>query len=347
LERASVVRLAQGREPSVDELGGKASSLVRLSRAGLRVPEGAVLPASWFSPWWAELSETDAWARFQSAKATPWATHSEALRNAVARLPFSSEIRDNLRELGTLARSWGPAGLCAVRSSSPDEDLERASFAGGYATFLGVAPDGIEEAVRACFLSCLDERVLLYKAQHGLDVHRPRIGVLVQRQVESEVSGVAFSLDPVTNDYDQAVIDAGFGPGEGIVSGEISPDHFVVDRPARKIMERRLGTKRVSRWILPGGGVELRTETRDDQPALRDEQALEITDVLARFERIFGHPVDVEWAYAGGELFLLQARPITTYFSRPRCRRSPGAHAGSTSTEISPRSSRSTLLSPS
>ncbi len=310
----SPVLLAEVEDPSVAEIGGKAASLVRLARAGFRVPDGVVLPASWFSAWWAELERTDAWSRFVAADEPPFAAHCEELRAAAARLSFSDEMRVGLEELRRLLASWGDGAMCAVRSSSPDEDLGAASFAGVYVTVLGVPPTGIEDAIRKCFVSCLDERVVLYKAQHGMDVHRPRIAVLVQRQVSSEVSGVGFSLNPVTNDYDEAVIDASFGLGETVVSGEVTPDHFIVDKPGRKLLERHLGSKSVSRWIRPEGGVELRTETRGKEVSLGDEQVLELTDALCRLEEVYGHPVDIEWAYARGELHLLQARPITAYF---------------------------------
>ena len=236
------------------------------------------------------------------------------MQSAATTLPFSDSMRAELDEVRRQMASWGEDATCAVRSSSPEEDLETASFAGCYETVLGVKPADLEEAVRACFVSCLDERVALYKMRHGLETHRPRIAVLVQRQVESDVSGVGFSLNPVTNDYDEAVIDASFGLGETVVSGEVSPDHFVVDKPGRNILERDLGSKSVSRWIRPEGGVELREETRGEQASLEDEQVLELTDALGRLEEVYGHPVDIEWAYAGGELYLLQARPITTYF---------------------------------
>ncbi len=311
---ASPILLTKVEDPSIAEIGGKAASLVGLSRAGFRVPDGAVLPVSWFSAWWAELEKTDAWSRFDATGEAPWTTHCEALKTAAGRLAFTDEMQAGLEELRKLVASWGHGATCAVRSSSPDEDLENASFAGGYATFLGVPGDGIEDAVRQCFVSCLDERVVLYKAQHGFDVHRPRMAVLVQRQVESEVSGVGCSLNPVTNDYDEAVIDASFGLGETVVSGEVIPDHFVVDKPGRNILERHIGSKSVSRWIRPEGGVELRDETRGEQASLGNEQVLELSDALGQLEKVYGYPVEIEWAYAGGELHLLQARPITAYF---------------------------------
>ena len=314
ISEVSPILLAEVEDPSVAEIGGKAASLVRLSRAGFRVPEGAVLPVSWFSAWWAELKHTDAWSRFDANNEAPWTDLCEALKNAASRLAISDDMRAGVDELQELVASWGHSATCAVRSSSPDEDLENASFAGGYVTVLGVACDSIEDAVRECFVSCLDERVVLYKAQQGIDVHHPRSAVLVQRQVESEVSGVGFSLNPVTNDYDEAVIDANFGLGETVVSGEVTPDHFVVDKPGHNILERRIGSKSVSRWIRPEGGVELRDETQGEQVSLNDEQVLELTDALCRIEELYQHPVDIEWAFAQGELHLLQARPITTYF---------------------------------
>lgn len=312
--KAAPIALADVTEPDITELGGKAASLVRLAGAGFRVPEAAVLPASWFAAWWTQLEAGEAWSRFEATLEAPWAATCQALQAAAAQLPYTPAMRADLEALQELNASWGGTAGCAVRSSSPDEDLASASFAGGYVTLLGVLPDGLEDAVRACFVSCLDERVVVYKAQHGFDVHRPRIAVLVQRQVESEVSGVGFSLNPVTNDYDEAVIDANFGLGETVVSGEVSPDHFVVDKPGRNILERQRGSKQVARWIQPGGGVEVREQAGGEQTCLDDAQVLELSDVLTQLEQLYEHPVDIEWAYAGGELQLLQARPITAYF---------------------------------
>ncbi len=298
------------------EIGGKASSLVRLTAAGFRVPEAIVLPAGWFAPWWAELEATAAWARYQESEA-PGAEHCTALKAAASRLAYPDAMGADLDRARRTVAAWGDGATCAVRSSSPDEDLEVASFAGGYVTVLGVPPAGLEDAVRDGFVSCLDERVVRYKEQHGLDALRPRIAVLVQRQLDSDVAGVGFSLNPVTNDFDEAVIDASFGLGETVVSGEVSPDHFVVDKPTQKILERRLGSKSVCRRLRPGGGVEVRDVEGADESSLGDQQVLELAEMLGQVEELFGHPVDVEWAYAGGELHLLQARPITTYFPLP------------------------------
>ncbi|MFP6628441.1 MAG: PEP/pyruvate-binding domain-containing protein, partial [Myxococcota bacterium] len=308
------------------QIGGKAASLARLVQAGFRVPDAVVLTTTFFAGWWEELRATADWARFQQADAAACIQHAAALGARVEGLACSIEMRAGLDEVRERLASWGARATCAVRSSSPDEDLEAASFAGGYVTRLGVTAEGLEAAVRACFASCLAERVLVYKAQHGLDVHAPRIAVVVQQQLASEVAGVGFSLNPVTNDFDEAVIDANFGLGESVVSGEVSPDHFVVDKPGEKILERTLGAKAISYRLQAQGGIERLDEERGTEAALSDAQVIELSRVLGEVEALYDLPIDLEWAYADGELHLLQARPITAYFPlSPEMQTQPGA----------------------
>jgi pyruvate,water dikinase len=308
------VPLAKTAGRDVQQIGGKAASLVRLQQAGFAVPEAFVIPVDWFAPWWDALRETEAWGAFARASTGPWRPHCESLQAEASRLEYGDAMRAALEEVRAAVTGWNS---CAVRSSSPEEDLEGASFAGEYATVLGVAPAGLEDAVRACFVSALGERLFVYKEQRGFDVHRPRIAVVVQRQVESEVAGVAFSLNPMTNDYDEAVVDASFGLGETVVSGEVTPDHWVVDKPDARILERRLGSKGVQRSVAAGGGVERSVADRADEACLTDAQVLELVETLDRVEALYGVPIDVEWARADGELHLLQARPITTHYPLP------------------------------
>ncbi len=131
----------------------------------------------------------------------------------------------------------------AVRSSSPEEDLAGASFAGLYETVLYVTKASLDDAVRTCFRSCLDSRVLLYKREMHFENLTPAIAVVIQRQVESVVSGVAFSLNPLTNDFDEALINASWGVGEALVSGDITPDTVVVNKVSGTVIESRLGDK--------------------------------------------------------------------------------------------------------
>ncbi|MEZ4338072.1 MAG: PEP/pyruvate-binding domain-containing protein [Sandaracinaceae bacterium] len=217
-----------------------------------------------------------------------------------------------------------------MRSSSPDEDLGVASFAGGYETRLGVARDGLEEAVRACFASCLDARVLVYKREHGFDPFAPRIAVIVQQQVDSEVAGVAFSVNPLTNDYDEAVFDASWGLGESVVSGAVTPDHFVVDKVDGGVLSRELGAKQTSLHVAEDGPRRRRGH-RSDELCLTDAQLAEATRTLTAIEAARSEPVDVELAWAGGRLHVLQARPITAWVPlHPSMQTRPGERRAST-----------------
>ena len=120
---------------------------------------------------------------------------------------------------------------------------------------LGVRGHELEQALRHCFASSLDECVLVYKREHGFDVLSPRTAAVVQHQIASEAAGVGFSLNPLTNDYDEAVIDANWGLGESVVAGLASPDHFVVDKVSGKHVQKKLGAKQVSIWLARDGGT--------------------------------------------------------------------------------------------
>ena len=185
--------------------------------AGLPVPPGAVLTTEFFAPWFDELQASATWTALADATPDKWATLCNELRALCPALPLTATQRQALEDLRKNLAALGDDVLFAVRSSSPEEDLVSASFAGGYETRLGVRPADLDDAVRHCFASSLDERVFVYKKKHGFDVLSPRIAVVVQQQIDSEVAGVGFSLNPLTNDYDEAVIEANWGLGESVV----------------------------------------------------------------------------------------------------------------------------------
>ncbi len=312
-----VVSFPGTEQTTLEQVGGKGLSLIRLTAAGLRVPPGAVLTTDFFEPWFDELRASAPWAALAASRRDEWGALSENVKELCPTLSLTASQNQALEQLRkSLAAPDGDA-LFAVRSSSPEEDLASASFAGGYETRLGVRTENLDDAVRHCFASSLDERVLVYKAEHGFDALSPRIAVVVQQQIDSEVAGVGFSLNPLTNDYDEAVIDANWGLGESVVAGQASPDHFVVDKVGRRVLERKLGAKQVSVWLDPDGGTVERQNHRSAETTLSDAQVSELTDVLCRIEELYQQPVDIEWAYASDELHVLQARPVTAYVPLP------------------------------
>ena len=312
-----VVSFPGTEQTTVAEVGGKAYSLIRMLEAGLPVPPGAVLTTEFFAPWFDEIRASPTWTALPEATPDKWAILCNELKRLCPTLPLTATQRQALADLRKNLRALGDDALFAVRSSSPEEDLASASFAGGYETRLGVRLKSLDDAVRLCFASSLDERVLVYKAEQDFDVLSPHIAVVVQQQIDSEVSGVGFSLNSLTNDYDEAVIDANWGLGESVVAGLASPDHFVVDKVSAKLVEKKLGAKQVSIWLGRDGGTVEREGYRGADLTLSEAQLGELLDVLCRIEELYGHPTDIEWAYADGHLHVLQARPITTYVPLP------------------------------
>jgi len=202
----------------------------------------------------------------------------------------------------------------AVRSSAVDEDGATASFAGQHETYLNiVGADAILRAVTRCWDSAYSERALDYRRQQGLSVERVRLAVLVQQLVASDVSAVVFSANPVTGNRDEVMINASWGLGESIVGGTVTPDTFVVRKSDLSVINRVIADKQHMTVSAPGGTREVDVPRfLRNAASLTDEQVVEMAKLTLTLEVTMEHPVDVEGAYASGELYLLQCRPITT-----------------------------------
>lgn len=197
-------------------------------------------------------------------------------------------------------RSPGP-GPWAVRSSAIGEDSSQASFAGQYETLLNV------HDVEAAVLRVRAKRASEYRNRMGLP-GEARVGVVIQKMVPAECAGVLFTRNP--NGKDERVIEASWGLGEAVVSGLVTPDHFRLDASGR-VIERIPGLKDVAIRPSAKGGTEQAAEARAEELCLDDEKLAKLFELGARCERHFGKAQDIEWAFVGHELFLLQCRPIT------------------------------------
>jgi rifampicin phosphotransferase len=293
--------------PTLKEVGGKALSLIRTTRAGMPVPGGFVLCVAFFKPWTDTIKQTAEW---KTLVKRPVKENCDMVKAIAEKLRFTGEQGSLLDEApGELPET----GVFAVRSSSPEEDLEGVSFAGMYETLLGTTRDKLEAAIARAYSSMFDFRVMEYKAQHNINLENASIAVIIQKQIASDVSGIGFSLNPLNNCYDEAVINASFGLGEAIVAGRVTPDSFVVEKVKMEILERNLGDKKTALHLAETGGILQKNNENPKARALTDEQILELTKLIKRCEDHYGLPVDIEWAYEAGKLYLLQARPITTY----------------------------------
>lgn len=202
----------------------------------------------------------------------------------------------------------------AVRSSALDEDSVGTSFAGQHDTYLNIrGPDNVLDAILRCLKSALSGEAMAYRTQHSLPLEDIRIAVLVQHLVPAEVSAVVFSCNPVNGSYDEVMINANWGLGESIVGGSVTPDTFIVDKDSGEVMERLLSRK-LHRTVRTHSATINEAVPMDlqDIPCLTDGEIDALTMLAMSLETSSGHPVDIECAIAGGQVYLLQCRPITT-----------------------------------
>jgi len=210
-------------------------------------------------------------------------------------------------------------GKVAVRSSATAEDLPTASFAGQQDTFLNVeGKSSLIEAVKNCWQSLWTERVIAYRRDRGIDEEELSMAVVVQKMIESDVSGVMFTVNPTTGS-DKIVVESNWGLGEAVVSGEISPDRFVIDKESLQIIEQTVSVKKT----MFTHQVKLKVpDEKQNIPSLKEEEIRELGQQGLEIERFYNFPQDIEWAFADGKLYILQARPITTL---PESRKAKGA----------------------
>lgn len=237
-----------------------------------------------------------------------------ALSASLPELPAQlvSWIHEGYQRLG--ARRSHSELPVAVRSSALDEDGSGASFAGQHDTYLNIrGRDAVLDAVQRCLRSALNAEALAYRAQKSLDAADVRMAVLVQELVPADVAAVAFSVNPVTGNRGEMVINANWGLGESIVGGTATPDTFVVARETREVTWRDIARKDRMTVLAEHGTYDVEVTTdRQSVPCLEDAQIAEIALLAATLEEAMGWPVDIECAFAQNTLYLLQCRPITT-----------------------------------
>ncbi len=290
------------------DIGGKAKSLIETTKKGFNVPAGFVLSVEYFKYWNESLETIPLWKKYITS---PNKEICEELKNIVYGYEFSI---NQIERLNNALMVMPNNVMFSVRSSSPKEDTNNVSYAGMYETVLGVTKSDLFTNIKKVFASMLDYRVIEYKRLNGIPIENPRIAIIIQVQIKSEISGVAFSINPQNNCYDQAVINASFGLGETIVSGKVTPDIYIVDKVKNEITKKTINKKLCALWLNQDGGTREELNTGSDRQALTDEQISMVTKLVVSCENFYQKPIDIEWAISEGELYLLQARPITGYF---------------------------------
>jgi len=300
------------RKDDVALAGGKGANLGELSHAGLPVPPGFVVTTGAYDAFVAAGNLKGEIVGLASQADDPAAF--EAAEGKIRALFARGEIPDDMAdEIRTAYDRLANGGAVAVRSSATAEDLPGASFAGQQATYLNVRDAGaLMEAVRACWASLWTARAIAYRKRQNIEPESVSLAVVVQQMVAAEAAGMLFTADPVSGRRDRSVINAAWGLGAAVVGGQVTPDALVVDRASGRTISRETADKEVMTvYTEDGTGERPVPEAQRREAVLDDEAAAELARYGARIEDHYGAPQDIEWALAGGEFFILQARPIT------------------------------------
>jgi pyruvate,water dikinase len=320
MEQAMILPL-DAPEAGLAEVGGKGANLARLARAGFPVPGGFLITTAAYHAYVAANDLGPAiLAAARAARPDDPASLEEAsvaiqALFAGGRVPpeLAAAIRDRYAALGRPP--------VAVRSSATAEDLPDMSFAGQQDTYLHILGDAaLEEAVVRCWGSLWTARAIGYRARNGIAPEDVALAVVVQEMVPSEASGVLFTANPLNGRRTEVVIDATLGLGEALVSGQVEPDHYVVAADDGRILGKTLGAKALVIHGQAGGGTVTVAGDAATTQALPDAAIRDLAQLGLRVAAHYQAPQDIEWGWAGGQLYLLQARPITSLYPLP-----PGA----------------------
>ena len=310
-------------EATLEIVGGKGRSLAEMANAGLDVPGGFYVTTAAYRRF---VQENELQKKIiELVKPVigeytlSFDTASEAIQALFAKSTLSEEMATEI--CGAYAVMAGEDPAVAVRSSANAEDLPDMSFAGQQDTYLNVrGADSIVSAVRDCWASLWTSRAISYRHEMGIEQDAVAMAVVVQRMVTSDVSGILFTANPATGERSEMIINASFGLGEAVVSGQVTPDTYIVDRESMQAKETIIGAK--EQKIVSDGdqGTRLEdiAETERDQSSLTEEAIKELVTLALKAEAHFkGLPQDIEWAYAEGKLYMLQSRPITNLPPQP------------------------------
>jgi pyruvate,water dikinase len=277
----------------VARAGGKGASLARMTELGLPVPEGFVIPA-------------DVLASAVDAEALRAALPDHEKAQAIV---AAAEVPDAIAEAYAALGGDPPV---AVRSSACAEDSETASYAGQQETYLYVrGADAVRDRVRDCWASFFSERAIFYRQKKG-SLDDLGMAVVVQRMVLADVAGVLFTCDPVRGRRDRMVVEAVLGLGEAAVSGQVTPDHYILKRDGT-VRKAQVAQQPFAIVPVDSGGTEERELGAEGaEPKIGEEYLRELARLGDDLEQRLGGPQDIEWALEGGEIYVLQARPVTT-----------------------------------
>jgi pyruvate,water dikinase len=306
-------------------VGGKGANLGEMTNAGIPVPQGFIVTAAAYFDF---IEKADLDDKIK-ALLKPLDVHNskqlQEIAAKVQKLIVDAEMPPGIAKEIEQAYIKMGKGLVAVRSSATAEDLPEASFAGQQATFLNIQGEKeVVKAVQGCWASLFGARAIFYRQEQGFEHFKVGIAVPVQKMVQSETSGVMFTVEPTTSNREKITIEAVLGLGEMIVSGDVTPDHYTVSKDGMKILDKEI-KKQEWKLIKKAGAhgkadnvkVDLTPEEQARQK-ITDTEIITLAKIGKQLEDHYEFPQDVEWATEKGKIFIVQTRPITTLTTGPR-----------------------------
>jgi pyruvate,water dikinase len=317
--KKAVVLFNEVGKNDVGLVGGKGANLGEMTNAGIPVPPGFIVTAAAYFDFIDKAGLHDKIKTLLDPLDVHDSRQLQEVAEKVQNLIKAARMPEKLAEEIQKAYVKMGKGLVAVRSSATAEDLPEASFAGQQATFLNVQGEKeVVKAVQNCYASLFEARAIFYRQEQGFEHFKVGIAVPVQRMVQSESAGVMFTIDPSTSDRKKITIEAVLGLGEMIVSGDVTPDHYIVTKDGMKITAREI---KGQEWKLvrdtEGKGehanikINLTPEEQKKQK-ITDADIVTIAKIGKQLEEHYDFPQDVEWAIEKGEIYIVQTRPVTT-----------------------------------
>jgi pyruvate, water dikinase len=297
----------------VDLAGGKGASLGEMTQVGISVPLGFVLLSNAFDRF---LEETNVNVEINSIidelkyeDINSVKKASEKIRNIIDNVEMPKDIATAVKkEFKKL-----DAGYVAVRSSATAEDSADASWAGELESYLNTTDKDLLDNVKKCWSSLFTSRAIFYRFEKKLHTRKVSVAVVVQKMIQSKVSGITFTVHPVTEDKNQMIIEAGWGLGEAIVSGMVTPDAYVINKTDLSIIDINVADqgKQIIKTSQGNEFVEVDRDKREEQK-LNEAQIVELAKICVDIENHYAFPCDIEWAWEKDKFYIVQSRPITT-----------------------------------
>ena len=293
--------------------GGKGASLGEMANAGIPVPPGFVILADAFDRF---LEETDLNVEIDAALDEVNIKEIHTIENASEKIQamiLSKKMPGYIKE--TILKNFKTLDteFVAVRSSATSEDSASAAWAGQLESYLNTTEKTLLENVKKCWASLFTPRAIFYRSEKKLHQDKISVAVVVQRMIQAQESGIVFSVHPVTQDENQIIIEAGFGLGEAVASGSITPDSYVVDKQGFKILDININNQTKALHKKNRGGNEWKClGEKGKKQVLSEKEIIELSKLIVKIENHYGFPVDVEWAKENGKFYITQSRPITS-----------------------------------